>query len=327
MVVLRELESWVLSLTKYILNIFFAAFRGSSHHMDIQTVRAYISQRVPIIEFVNDIELTPEQQTSLIPHLKSVVNKSYIQSLLKSLISKYELAGLEILEELYEFYCSPDILNAKILKPTDLDIIGYNVNGATININETPGIISGQGTTGLRTWEAAMFLANYIPNLPLSGTVLELGTGTGLVGICLVNYNSIDQVIFTDGDSFLLENVLKNLQLNDRETHKYRINQLIWGDESYVPSCNYLIAADVTYDVSILDDLVSTLRKALKSGCKACYIAATVRNDHTLKKFEETLEFQGLSWNNTLEFDPLKFKGKMWFRPTTPIIYLYTITI
>ncbi|EGV63126.1 hypothetical protein CANTEDRAFT_114440 [Yamadazyma tenuis ATCC 10573] len=294
--------------------------------MTFPTVLAYINQRVPIFQYAHRVRISPSQQDELVNHFNQFSNKYYVQHFLKSLITIYERTNIEVSESLYELYCSPEILNARALKPTDFDNIVYHINQRDIIIGESPSIISGQGTTGLRTWEAASFLAKMVPCLEIGGTVCELGTGTGLVGISLTGDSRIRKVLFTDGDTNLFDNLVRNQELNQVSREAHSISQLLWGNDHHVPETDYLVAADVTYDRSILEELVCTISRFLANGCKKCYIAATVRNIDTVNEFEERMQNHGLKWDTIETFDPQAESFPVpWYRPTTPYMNLYSI--
>lgn len=70
-------------------------------------------------------------------------------------------------------------------------------------ITERPLLLAGSGCTGFRTWEACLHLASVLlrSDFSLSGkTVLELGAGTGLLGLAAVVWGGAARTIFTDGD-------------------------------------------------------------------------------------------------------------------------------
>lgn len=123
--------------------------------------------------------------------------------------------------------------------------------GQPITLHESRNIISGAGTTGLRTWEAALSLGEYLicthldqiyKNTTFSAavegvgkvlretdSVLELGAGTGLVSIIAARLGAT-KVLATDGDSMVCEALARNVGLsgvNDIVTVRKRL----WGDE------------------------------------------------------------------------------------------------
>lgn len=298
--------------------------------MKSQVLQVYLNQRVPVKDYP-DFEVLADLQCQLVELLQAVSNKYYVRTFLRQFINSNELLGNEIIEEIYELYCDPEIIGAQVPDPSQTDHIIYHIKHRNMEIKETPNIIGGLGTTGLRTWEASLYLASRLEtsgngDFSVQGTVCELGTGTGIVGMSLLP--EVDKVIFTDGDSNLLETIPQNLKINQLGNN-YDIKQLIWGPESDVVQLDYLVAADVTYDTSVLPDLVNTIKKFLQNGCKKALIAATVRNESTLKEFESILDNSQLQWTILETFTPEKvfeFNGStIWYRPGTPPIRVYCI--
>ncbi|CUM48740.1 uncharacterized protein AC631_00337 [Debaryomyces fabryi] len=320
-----------------------------------------LNQRVPIFDFMNppnDISgiLDDEIQYRLLPQLIALIaiNPYYIKFFLKKYIHTLESSNNEVVEDIYELYCSEAILNAVEMSPNEADTILYPIGGfkneivpnnGLVVIKETPKVISGNGTTGLRTWEAALYLANYLNSNPIefkNKSICELGTGTGLVGIALAKYYHneiypIREIIFTDGDASLIENLSKTFQLNGLVIDsRIKTQQLLWGttnpnNSDFIqapPSADYVVAADVTYDSSILPQLSSTINDFFNNGTKMAIIAATVRNEETLEDWEEELQKWFAGNFRVIEKcdQPALIESNCWFKYTTPEIRIYEIT-
>ncbi|APA07550.1 hypothetical protein SS1G_00950 [Sclerotinia sclerotiorum 1980 UF-70] len=113
----------------------------------------------------------------------------------------------------------------------------------TITILESASLLSSSGTTGLRTWEAALHLSNYIslnPHLISNKTILELGCGTGFISILCAKYLSAKHVLATDGSPETLTLMNTSLFLNNLTdvitpitgqivTNKISTCELTWG--------------------------------------------------------------------------------------------------
>ncbi|KAF5875057.1 putative protein fam86a protein [Botrytis fragariae] len=113
----------------------------------------------------------------------------------------------------------------------------------TITILESASLLSGSGTTGLRTWEAALHLSTYIslnPHLISNKTILELGCGTGFISILCAKFLSAKHVLATDGSPETLTLMNTSLFLNNlteaitptpsqNTTSKTSICELTWG--------------------------------------------------------------------------------------------------
>lgn len=214
-----------------------------------------LRQRIPpqeYIECVSTTELqTEEVQRQVLAALRDILlyNSYYVKRFLGQYIRVLESAG-DVDEDLYELYCSPTVLNAQELSPTQTDLLEYTAgNGILVKIQEMPRVISAAGTTGLRTWEAALYLLNYLngpgATVDLRGkAVVELGAGTGLVSMALLlNYrrHRFASLAVTDGNTALLSNFRHTMELNS-PTHEARVTtqQLVWGssDTSSVDRVN-----------------------------------------------------------------------------------------
>lgn len=272
--------------------------------MNILICRLKQRVAVPFLSFEN-VEFSEENQTKILDTLNKIAetNPNYSLNVLKKIIQKIENGSdIEINEEMYE--CLMEWMNSKPLQPTDLDIIEYTLkDDCNIKIRESPNIISGLGTTGLRTWEAAMYLSNYFIEDPdilnvdegELGDILELGCGTGMVSISLIKNQQIFErgrkIYITDGDSQLVERIGNNLQLNGIDNKDIKVQKLWWGEDDVPESVKTVVAADVTYDSSTIPDLIQVLNEGMSQcNVETAIIAATERNNETLKVWEEYLD-------------------------------------
>lgn len=99
---------------------------------------------------------------------------------------------------------------------------------------EQRDVIGGAGTTGLRTWEAALHLGTMLmqslelQTLVAGRSVLELGAGSGFLSILCAKYLDARSVIATDGDAQVVETIKDNVFLNDAEAN-ICCGTLRWG--------------------------------------------------------------------------------------------------
>jgi predicted nicotinamide N-methyase len=180
----------------------------------------------------------------------------------------------------------------------------------SVTLLESRSIISSSGTTGLRTWEAALFLGEYLSSEPgqslIQGKkVFELGAGTGMLSILCAKHLGVSGIVATDGDEAVVDAIKTNMFLNGLDADessgsrvKFRTAALKWGrsidstsfEEDYgmgVP--DVLLGADVTYDKSVIPSLVSTLRQFFElNQSLQVIICATIRNEETVKAFQNT---------------------------------------
>ncbi|KAI4722021.1 hypothetical protein E4T48_01678 [Aureobasidium sp. EXF-10727] len=170
-----------------------------------------------------------------------------------------------------------------------------------LKLLENRAVISGAGTTGLRTWEAALHLSAYLLSSPdLSASVkgkkvIELGAGTGLLSILCASHLGAAHVTATDGDEGVVQALQENAAFNDVKD-AMDIGVLWWGralkgswmfekDPSF--SCDLVLGADVTYDKAAIPALVSTMRDMFEAWPHVqIIISATIRNADTFAAFE-----------------------------------------
>ncbi|EDQ91574.1 uncharacterized protein MONBRDRAFT_6463 [Monosiga brevicollis MX1] len=188
--------------------------------------------------------------------------------------------------------------------------------GTSITLHECTALTQ-QGTTGLRTWDAAVMLANHLCDTLCSSpartcptgpsSILELGAGTGVVGLLLAGtlnkqWHPKDAqpcVVLTDYHEAVLANLTRNADLNWTLQPEPRPTcaSIDWRNpmpahlarpEGY----DWVVAADVVFDPQLLPDLLDTILAALGSKSRA-FIATTVRNPDTFA-----------TWCNLLESHP-----------------------
>lgn len=92
----------------------------------------------------------------------------------------------------------------------------------TLTLLENRALISASGTTGLRTWDAALRLGTFLVSQEGQGfvegkNVLELGAGTGFLSILSVLYLGANRILATDGDGQVIEDLKVNMMLNKLE--------------------------------------------------------------------------------------------------------------
>lgn len=313
-------------------------------------VRACLNQRIPVTDFLDhDVSAILDDHTQQLLHKQLVEisqsNPFYVKSFLSRYIRILEAQG-DVTEGLYELVCDPTILSAQELSPTTTDVLHYAVGeSASVTIQETPKVISGQGTTGLRTWEAALYLLHMLntpgalPSLPdLAGQrIVELGTGTGLVSLALLkcrDFHQFSEIVLTDGDSALIEKLQSAFLLNDISDPTVKTQQLLWGTTNpespdfiqEAPTADIVVAADVTYDKLIVPQLCDTLGDFFAGGTRMALVAATARNLDTLAVWEEEISAR-FSWSmEGVAEDPHLLELGCWFKKGTPEIRIYKIT-
>ena len=152
-----------------------------------------------------------------------------------------------------------------------------------VYLMEQPSLLVGKGTTGLRTWEASFVLAEWVlAQDDMEGKrILELGAGTGLVGIIAAKLGA--KVTMTDGSEAVIERLPHNAGCN-KEVIEAKV--LWWGEDDDLLDRDWdlVIGADITYDDEVCASLAETYSSVVRRGGIGV-LAATVRNERTLQTF------------------------------------------
>ncbi|XP_076998005.1 protein-lysine N-methyltransferase EEF2KMT isoform X3 [Tamandua tetradactyla] len=241
----------------------------------------------------------------------------YVRCFLSELIKKHEAVHAEPLDELYEALA--EVLAAEETSQAHRSYL--LPSGDTVTLCESTAIIS-HGTTGLVTWNAALYLVEWAIENPVaftSRTVLELGSGAGFAGLAICKVCHPRTYIFSDCHSRVLEQLRGNILLNgfllapmqppgqcplDSEKPTVRVAQLDWdlvtGPQLSAFQPDTVIAADVLYCPETTHSLVRVLRalSACQEGRRAldAIVAFTIRNPETSQRFTAELDQVGIRW-------------------------------
>lgn len=220
----------------------------------------------------------------------------------------------------YELLCS--LLSAKPLTPTTPDLLQYPIDSSTwVSIQETPRVISGQGTTGARTWNAALLLAlllnteSRFEGAFKGSTILELGAGTGLVSAALAkkwSQHNPKKIIITDGDAGVVEKLPLTVELNGVGSHNIECVQYLWGETQLDEKVDVVLGADIVYDPSVLGILLDTLAGFFDAGAQYAIISRSDRNPETTRQWEEKCD-ERFEREVTRVEDPVKSTLPCWF--------------
>lgn len=286
--------------------------------------------------------------------IKYPIKVSYQVAFLKQFIAELERRKLDILDCVYEALGRLMVLNDQENCYKHYTVKQFGTT-TTITLKENPNYIS-EGTTGLCSWQASIMLSEHLIcsgyDMDLSDTVLELGSGNGLVGLSILKYCKVKKIILSDCHSSVLNQLIKNIKMNitdnplkleenlrtEGTTKLFSLQEndispiievyrLPWEEitKSIVKSLNVtcIIAADVVYDSSLFKDLINTVYLFLKysQNCKYFKLACTVRNVDTLNTFLNMLINQGLRYEE-LHQEKLPFYSHYIWTHETPIRFL-----
>ncbi|UZJ52024.1 hypothetical protein CBS101457_001344 [Exobasidium rhododendri] len=186
---------------------------------------------------------------------------------------------------------------------------------ARVRIREESSLIS-RGTTGLKTCiRLAAHLLSVPEVLAQPGLrILELGSGSGLLGAILAKEAGRGQVFLTDREGVVLDRLVETIQENFSEPTHVHISALDWLDVADQSSASFqhlcsirpqlILAADVVYDPDLFDALCQVLYVALKPAKDDddhdkpkpfALIASTMRNGDTYSLFLQAIGRSGLS--------------------------------
>uniref|UniRef100_A0A672P7F2 Eukaryotic elongation factor 2 lysine methyltransferase n=1 Tax=Sinocyclocheilus grahami TaxID=75366 RepID=A0A672P7F2_SINGR len=216
-------------------------------------------------------------QTCLHPIcLKNPPYLKYTIRFLTELIKRHKMFAAEPLDVLYEalgeVMCAQeeDMCYKTYLLPT----------GDAVSLAENVALIS-QGTTGLVTWEAALYLSEWaLENTHIfkNKTVLELGSGIGLIGIVVCRSSSLTKYIFSDCHQTVLQRLkdnIKNCLTNcDSNRTSVCVEELDWENVSDEQLQEYRPAPSLPL-------LSRLLNCKVQEEHPDVYIASTVRNPQT----------------------------------------------
>ncbi|KAG0256389.1 Protein fam86a [Mortierella polycephala] len=251
---------------------------------------------------------TPEMQQAILdqilhdPTLKRYPpSLTYQHSFAKKLISMIEIEGThEISGELLELFTELLMTAPKRpeqggppLKPCFKSYCLDRACSKIVTVMEEQTTIS-SGTTGLRTWEASFWLAEYLiahPEILAKKNVVDIGCGVGFLGIACA-FLGAKKVVLTDGNTDVLAMARQNIGYNvvPCPTTASLLDWENFTQEQIVAlKAEVLILSDLTYDPTNIVPLVNVLKAILVKGVSA-YMSSAIRNPQTFVDFFARIE-------------------------------------
>ncbi|KAJ8251024.1 hypothetical protein GJAV_G00216280 [Gymnothorax javanicus] len=236
---------------------------------------------------------------------KTPPSVKYRRLFLSELIKRHEASSTEPLDELYDAF--GDVVG---VEEEPLCYKSYLLlTGDAISLSESTALVS-EGTTGLVTWDAALYLTEWAlenPQVFKDRNVLELGSGVGLTGVAVCLSCAPGRYVFSDCHHSVLRLLRNNLRLNglpigSEPLSSVSVEELDWAavSEDWLREFHFdtVIASDVAYDPDIIPCLVGLLYKILNSTLKDShtdiYVSSTIRNPDTHLCFKSQLESSGI---------------------------------
>ncbi|KAM5561333.1 hypothetical protein ABKV19_022104 [Rosa sericea] len=222
----------------------------------------------------------------------------YLRKFLKKLIAEVELNHGDVIDELYEHYAhymttlkENDLEkdNARVFKyisflfPDGCLELSRCLESRKLMVQLQCSLNMLEGDTGCSVWPSSLLLSECIlsfPELFSNKSCFEVGSGVGLVGICLAHVKA-SKVILSDGDLSTLANMKLNLELNHlsvetdmsettEDPNMVKCIHLPWESVSEKELQNHkpdiILGADVIYDPVCLPHLVRVLTLLLNQA-------------------------------------------------------------
>ncbi|KAL4917092.1 putative methyltransferase-domain-containing protein [Aspergillus aurantiobrunneus] len=217
----------------------------------------------------------------------------------------------------------------------------------TVITSENRSLILSAGTTGFRTWEAALHLGTFLSttnhgkSLIANKRVLELGAGTGFLSFLCAKHLGAESVTTTDREPALIEQIDDCIGKNGLDRKQIQAGIWEWGLPLQNPSLSpegmdgtegrlvgfdTALGADLIYDVDIVPLLVSTIKDLFENYfLKEFIIAATVRNEDTFRTFLEVCARNSLAVEQISFQSPPSEKQTGFFHSTSIPIRTYRV--
>lgn len=147
------------------------------------------------------------------------------------------------------------------------DSSAFMIAGVPVHVGEVGN--SGQGT-GLTTWDGSVVLAKYLEHARVESVrgkrVLELGAGTGLVGLSAALLGA-QEVVLTDL-AYTMDNLARNVAQtlsDDIDRSRVSTRVLDWFDPpTDLGSFDVVLASDVVWVEELIPPLVATFATVLR---------------------------------------------------------------
>ncbi|KAF1970726.1 hypothetical protein BU23DRAFT_648864 [Bimuria novae-zelandiae CBS 107.79] len=213
----------------------------------------------------------------------------------------------------------------------------------SVTLHESHSVISSAGTTGLRTWEAALLLGQFLCSDRGNAAVcrkriFELGAGTGMLSILCAKHLGVSGMVATDSDEAVVDAIKTNIFLNQLDASQVTVSTaaLRWGrplnattfsEDFGMDVPDVLLGADVTYDKIVIPALVSSMREFFElNPALQILVAATIRNEQTFETFLNTCRRNRFTLEQ-IDFAPVpEHLQEGPFYPTATPIQIWRIT-
>ncbi|CAK9116811.1 unnamed protein product [Durusdinium trenchii] len=138
--------------------------------------------------------------------------------------------------------------------------------------------------------------------LPLRGRILELGAGTGFLGLALAVHDPTLHVTLSDHQPQVLENLRYNVEATkkcnpSKELH-LEVEALDWCHMDH-REVDVVVGSDLAYDALAMPGLAAALAKLLapRGTAQHAFLTCVKRQEATIEALKAAVTSEGLSWH------------------------------
>eukprot|EP00930_Biecheleria_cincta_P009370 TRINITY_DN111105_c0_g1_i1.p1 TRINITY_DN111105_c0_g1~~TRINITY_DN111105_c0_g1_i1.p1 ORF type:complete len:217 (+),score=47.02 TRINITY_DN111105_c0_g1_i1:56-706(+) len=186
--------------------------------------------------------------------------------------------------------------------PAEDGLVNLSIND-TCKLSVQTTCAEENGNTWSGVWPGALAMAEWVADNPVikNCKVVELGAGTGLVGLT-ASATGAAHVVLTDLPP-ALDALKANVAMNSKRHADIEVQQLCWGsqeDLEAVGTADVVLAADVVYDLDTHEPLAKTIQGfLLRNRSARCFLVQELRWKDVQRWFNECLEDLGLYIDQT----------------------------
>ena len=158
----------------------------------------------------------------------------------------------------------------------------------------------------MRLWEACCFMIEYLTvnsDLVQSKSVMEIGSGCGLLGMIAVMQLEASKFVMTDISAECLDNMRHNVAINSlllgEKAEHLKIAELDWKEITSFPDyLDVICGCDILYDPNDISYIVKAFELFLSThySKRKILLATTYRNASTFELLLQTIEKTTLTY-------------------------------